>query len=1363
MKKLLLIILAWGLCYWEVSAENLARPALDTFVVQLDTAVAVTCPGGNDGSIRVLAEGGELPYQFLWSNGDTTQHLDSLEAGFYSLTLTDALGGQATLDSIQVTGPAPFQISFDTLQLPTCSGGLGSLLLVVAGGTPGYTYLWSNGDTGPVADSLHVGLHSCTVTDTLGCKASAILDLPSDFPLLQLELGVSGPVFCSPDTVTLTAATASAGVVFAWAGPNGFAATDSVAQTTLPGLYFATAFDTIVGCLALDSIFVVGDTILPIADAGTGFTLDCEVLSGSLNGGASSLDSTFQYQWTTADGNITAGDTTLLPTVDAGGTYTLTVTNPRNGCSAASAVFVEQFTPLVFDSVAVQNVTCSGDGDASISLAVSGGTGAYTYIWSNGSTSATASGLVAGTYTVSIADDRNCSVTDTFFLAQPDILTANAAANGQTAAGVNDGQAFAYPNGGVAPFSYAWPNGDTIPEIDSLAPGAYTVTVTDANGCTAIGTANVNQFGCLLNGYVEVAPAECFGLANGSATVLLSDEVLPIKYMWSNGDSLDIVMGLSAGLHTVTVQDASNCSLFFELQINQPAALMLEETAHGNVACPNNPAGFSAVLANGGAQPYAYLWPGGSMAASATGLVAGEYLVTATDGNGCQQNLSVVIASLDTLAPSLAVQNIIVYLDTNGEAAVSAAHFDIGSSDDCGITNWALSQTAFDCSSLGTTTVALSATDGTGNTAETSAIVTVFDTLAPSLACPASVTVSGCNAAVSYALPTVLDNCPFDPSRLQLVAGLAAGEAFPTGMTQQQFTYADVAGNVGTCSFEVTVVPALEVSLSSQNAACYGACNGALALSISGGLQPYQILWSTGQSGTSLSSLCAGQYSATITDNDGCSMTVGSTLTEPAPLLLNIAEAVSPLCPTDLSGSISAQASGGTGPYQYHWSNGSSESQLTGLGIGTYALTLTDANGCAEASAATLSPTDLTPPTLALQNLVLSLNANGSVQVTPAMFDAGSTDTCGIVSWTVAPTSFHCGDVGVQTVVISATDANGNTAIGTATVTVEDNTPPTIDCPQNLAVSYCNANFNFNLPIVVDNCGGDNPQPTLLAGLPPGSTFPFGTTIETYGYTDAGGNSVSCSFTVTVLGVAQISPDVANISCTGECDGSVSLNISGGFPPFLVDWSNGQTGQTASGLCAGTVSASITDASGCLQVFTATITEPGELALNVDQVVNDLDNAGLGAIGISVSGGTAPFSFQWVLDGQVIGNTEDLTGLHEGEYTVLVTDNNGCTVASEGIVVENTMTATSDLWLAGGVSLQPNPASHSARLAWETPLPFPVEVRLTDAAGVQIHLQQVPAGELEHTIGVDKLSPGTYQLTISGQGRQASRQLIVVR
>jgi hypothetical protein len=555
------------------------------------------------------------------------------------------------------------------------------------------------------------------------------------------------------------------------------------------------------------------------------------------------------------------------------------------------------------------------------------------------------------------------------------------------------------------------------------------------------------------------------------------------------------------------------------------------------------------------------------------------------------------------------------------------------------------------------------------------------------------------------------------------------------------------------CQAVVTVTigqPAQLTATTSSTATSGGNNNGAAAVTISGGTAPYTYSWSNGMTGSSISGLAPGSYTVTVTDANGCTLTVTVVVGNGSNCTLTVAVTGNNAACGQTNGSAAAVAANGSGTVTYSWSNGMAGATITGLGAGVYVVTATDANGCTAVGAAQITTVDNTPPTVVTQNATVVLDVNGQGTLTAAMVNNGSSDACGNVTISINIPSFDCDDIGTHTVVLTVTDQSGNAATGTAQVTVVDNTPPTLTCPANVSVTGSSI-ATYNLPSLTDNCSTDNLSVILLNGMPSGSIFPQGSTTVTYGVLGLGGILTTCTFTVTVTTSIVVTFDINPPSCPGAADGSITAIATGGAAPYSYFWvGSGQTTATATGLGAGVYQVVIVDADGNVVVQTVTLNDPAAMNVSLVFVVDDCD--GEGSIDVTVTGGTGPYTFVWTdANGNVVGNTEDLNNVPSGQYTLMITDANGCTFTTGIITVDfTTGVVESELETAGQVQAFPNPTAtglvtFKVNFAETTP----VVAEVYNALGQLLaSLPQADMQQGQFELNLAAFQPGHYQVKL---------------
>ncbi len=619
------------------------------------------CYGDNSGSATVSVSGGTPGYNYIWApSGGTSATASNLPAGSYTVTVTDA-HGCITSASVNLTQPPQLLVAIVANSHKICHGSNnGAAQANVSGGTPAYTYLWSNGSTKAVSGPLSAGSYTVTVTDADGCSATASVNF-SQPPLLIASIISVTDLKCfggSNGSASASAAGGTPSYTYLW-NPTG--QTNSTATGLSAGSYTVTVSDS---CGANASAVALITQPPMITESVTAIPVKC---NGGNTGGASASVSggvpSYAYLWSPA------GGTNALATGLTAGTYTCTVTD-NNGCTSSANTTVSQPASLIVNAVVNTNVSCFGGNNGSADASSLGGTPNYHFSWApTGGNNSNASNLSAGTYTITVTDANGCTGSSSVTITQPTPVTVtigsvtNVGCNGG-----NDGSANAIGGGGVSPYAYNWSNGSTSPAVSGLSAGSYTVTVTDANGCTAHNSVLIGQPAILVSGIASYTNVTCNGGNNGTATVSAHGGTLPYAYSWSNGNTTATAVALAAGTYTATVTDAHSCTSTCMVTIVQPAQLSTSFNS-GEPSCFGMNNGWLTVNVSGGSAPFQYAWSNGASAATATDLTAGSYTVNIRDMNNCPASGFTTLSQPASLTAMVGnISNATCYGYANGSA-----------------------------------------------------------------------------------------------------------------------------------------------------------------------------------------------------------------------------------------------------------------------------------------------------------------------------------------------------------------------------------------------------------------------------------------------------------------------------------------------------------------------------------------------------------------------------------------------------------------------------------------------------------------------------------------------------------------------
>jgi len=623
--------------------------------------VNVSCSGQSDASATVTVTGGTGAYTYAWSpSGGTAATATGLSVGNYSVLITDAVGCSLNKN---FTINQPSILAATTSQInATCVVG-GQASVTPSGGTTPYTYLWSNGETTQTVTNLAAGNYSTTITDANGCAITKNFTITTINTLVatvsQTDVLCNGS---NTGTATVVPSGAPGPFTYVWAPTGGNAAT----ATGLTAGNYSVTITSANGCSIVKNFTITEPTAIVVTPSQT--NISC---NGGANGSASVVvtggTGAYTYVWAPSGGTAaTASGLTA-------GTYTVTISD-ANLCQTTQSFTLTEPAALVA-TPSQTNVSCNGGSNGSATVSVTGGTGAYTYIWSpTGGTAATATGLAAGTYTVTVTDANSCTRTETITISQPDQLIASI--GNQTAVsckGENNGSATINVTGGTGTYNYVWsPSGGTAATATELSPGNYNVTVTDANGCTTSQNFVIAEPAQLVASVGNQNNVSCFNGTNGSASVVVIGGTGAYTYAWApSGGTAAIASGLTAGTYTVTISDANLCQTTQSFTLTEPAALVATPS-QTNVSCNGGSNGSATVSVTGGTGAYTYIWsPTGGTAATASGLAAGTYTVTVQDANTCQTTATVTITEPAILAATTSQVNVSCSGQSDASATVT--------------------------------------------------------------------------------------------------------------------------------------------------------------------------------------------------------------------------------------------------------------------------------------------------------------------------------------------------------------------------------------------------------------------------------------------------------------------------------------------------------------------------------------------------------------------------------------------------------------------------------------------------------------------------------------------------------------------
>jgi len=644
----------WHDCSATISTTITEPPLLTVAVANV---AAERCANDCKGEATIQVGGGSTPYDYQWDNPaipDGTTMPKNLCPGQYTVTVKDFRGCSQSA-TVVILSAAPLQFQFDKIS-PTCTGlQNGSIMTQVSGGTLPYQYAWSNGSNTRDLLNIPCGTYTLTLTDGAGCVRDNIVEVLCPTPV-QVQSIVAQAVRCfggSDGNIHAKPGGGAGPYTYQW---NDLAMqVDSIAKNLSIGAYTITITDS-KGCTATASAMVTQPAQLVVSIATTPATCfggSDGTATATATGGT--LNKIFVWN----DGISGAQRTDL-----AIGTYAVTTTD-QIGCTATATAEVTQPAGSILVTITQVRPACYHQSNGTVSATASGGNGGpFNYVWGNGQTGPSLTGLGNEILTLTVRDSKGCSVSQTLESKQLDTIIVNVGYVAPSCFGYADGNAAVnkiYGGAGmedsVQYYNFRWslPNVPNSIYLNNVPGGFYSVTATDSLGCNGSYTFEIKQ-----PVKIEIQPAHtdvsCFGLTDGLAEVLSVTSDHPIlKYEWSNGTFGQKNPGLAEGTYIVTLTDTMGCEESDTVRIEEPSPVNIDLDVV-QLLCTSDSNARVTSSVQGGTPGYSYLWSTGATGPTLGGLGPGIYNLQVTDKNGCSLTDSVYVIRPDSL--SLQVETI---------------------------------------------------------------------------------------------------------------------------------------------------------------------------------------------------------------------------------------------------------------------------------------------------------------------------------------------------------------------------------------------------------------------------------------------------------------------------------------------------------------------------------------------------------------------------------------------------------------------------------------------------------------------------------------------------------------------------------
>ena len=612
----------------------------------------VQCKGTASGAIRTTVTGGTAPYQYQWMGlVATTPALDSLVAGQYVLTITDAHGCQRT-DTITVTEPAIALTPLITQQRNVSCFGLtdGSVQLGAEGGYPPYQYAWRGGSFSSVTahDDLSAGSYPLIVRDARNCEVAVEVVITQPDELVARPVVVQH-VQCQGGSDAQFRAEVSGGTQpYRYSLDGGTSWQSETLFDGYPIGHYTVLVEDTLGCRASTGLDITEPPLLS-ATIENMVEAACAQANGEAQAVAQGGTLPYRYIWINRQGETVSEE--AYPTNLRANVYDVYVTDANN-CQVHLTQIINDLDGPTSQITSAQDASCFTSSDGQATVVATGGTGSYRYRWDDplGQTTATATNLARGDYFVTVTDERGCMSISSVTIGSPDAFQLDTLQwQAPSCYETCDGQLTLAVSGGVAPYTYRWDNRpETGLTLNGLCQGAYTLTVTDAVGCTLRQPLMMIPPDPLRLTVSEAQAPTCFSGCDGQATVSAQGGTAPHQYRWDDaGQDAATATNLCPGSYTVNVTDAQGCQAQLPVTIAETPriAVSLPETV---TLCVDQEVTLDATVPRG-----SYQWTRDGAAYSnapqITVTEAGAYEIIVTTPRGCQQVAHTQVVSYDTL------------------------------------------------------------------------------------------------------------------------------------------------------------------------------------------------------------------------------------------------------------------------------------------------------------------------------------------------------------------------------------------------------------------------------------------------------------------------------------------------------------------------------------------------------------------------------------------------------------------------------------------------------------------------------------------------------------------------------------------
>jgi gliding motility-associated-like protein len=1201
---------------------------VDLDVLDIEAIVTnVSCVTEPNGIIELSVVSPNLPYEFLWSDGSTDQINDNLEIGTYTVTVTDN-NGCFSSETYTIIGPE----KIDAIVSGDCIDGV----FISVDEISGATYQWYL-DGALIADATqnpyeipsdYPGLYHVIVSNGVDCNESNPLVV--DIEIEVLEIG--GEVV---DLLCYLVPTGSIDVVdndmnppltYNWSNGEDTQEIENLEA----GIYFVTVTDAN-GCFGVMDFTVESPdpfiNTLTVVQPDMGNPGAAGIIS---NGGVMP----YNYAW--SNGFNMSFDNNL-----ASGSYMITVTD-GNGCQE---IFEFEIISNYIVVAMVTNESCPDACDGSVLLTIDGENSDYSIFWDDNSISGfNPTQLCAGTYSYTVTDSEDSPFIGTAIISTPsDIIISSIfedtlCANG----GVTDITLSII--GGNPSYAYLWNTGSIQDTLFDVGSGSYSVEVMDLSGCSVTDTFIIDSLP-LIELQFETTPTGCDGEEIGAIDLTINNGIEPFDILWSNDSISEDLISLGSGWYFVTITDSIGCMANDSVRVDANSGIEVMADVD-SINCKGDDNGLIFLDISGGEMPYDITWSNDEKTETIEKLSPGNYAVTIVDAAGCtwSENYNVLLNS-DIIISTNVVSN-----DCFGGEAGSI-ELTIENANTSYTVLWGDGSSEENRYNLMAGDYSFSLVDSFGcgyvdNFTISEGVKITYQTI---------ISEPGCNGATDglISISPVTGEFPLsyqwsNGGTINQINDLSSGTYF--------LTITDDNDCVKLDTFVLSESSDVEVTETIDHNSCYLDSDGSISLDISGGSQPYDILWSNAETSMDVESLPAGDYFVTIVDANDCTSSYLYSIFEPDSLHIEDF-VVLPFCHDDI-GQIGAQGNGGTQLYTFLWSTGETSPGISIAPGNTYTVTMTDMNLCTKEKTYVID--DILEIEIVTTSIIdpSALNNDGSITI-----DVSGGTSPYEISWDNGGTGLNINNLGVGTYTATVIDANDCTQSITI---VLSNDPISVagiatgnlcfgDCLGQIDLTIEGGSEPFTItwsdgqngPNAVSLCNGEY-QATIIDGL--------------------GEEIISELFYITGPSIIIIDGQAYDISCIDMDDGSIIINSDGGEEPFDYNWSNTMSGDSIGNLSPGEYSVTVMDNNGCSESGTYNIEDIPIIEIDIEALPFDCENP----LGTIIFNGDNNYDYPYLLNGNLVIPNEDneITDLEPGIYQLSYAINETCVVNIETVTIK---------------------------------------------------------------------------------------------